>query len=59
MDDKTLTALEREVRECRADLERLQELGQDTSADASLLAEVELLLAAVRGERAGGASEDR
>jgi len=48
VDYETLVKLENEVREMRADLARLRELGHDTSADDSLLTELELLLLATR-----------
>jgi hypothetical protein len=53
MDHETLAELDRELRELRADLGRLQSLGHDTSEDEALLFQLELLLATVRIEKSG------
>jgi hypothetical protein len=53
VDLETLTELEREVAELRANLKRLRRWGRDTSADEALLVQLELLLVTIRVEKSG------
>jgi hypothetical protein len=58
VDRQTLDQLDRQLRELRANLSLLEDLGHDTSEDEALLVQLELLLAAVRKEKGGGPSDD-